>query len=118
MLSPQATLRAQTGPTRVPSCSDVSAPSPVAHFPQYCHSSTVHGIQQERKMAPRASIMVLVLLVAFLSPSQSLALKSSPPSGACQINSGLNAGKTGTYDTKQEPGDVYCCTNQGEDCTE
>jgi hypothetical protein len=69
-------------------------------------------------MAPRASIMVLVLLAAFLSPSQSLALKSSPPSGACQINSGLNTGKTGTYDTKQDPGHVYCCTNQGDDCTE
>src|SRR6516165_214872 len=62
--------------------------------------------------------MVLVLLAAFLSPSQSLALKSSAPSGACKINSGLNAGKTGTYDTKQDPGHVYCCTNRGEDCTE
>ena len=89
-----------------------------SYFPRYCHSSTVHRIQQERKMAPRASIMVLVLLAAFLSPSQSLALKSSPPSGACQINSGLNAGKTGRYDTKQDPGHVYCCTNRGEDCTE
>jgi hypothetical protein len=48
-------------------------------------------------MAPRASVMVLVLLAAFLSPLQSLAL----PSGACHINSGLNADKTGTYDTKQ-----------------
>jgi len=65
-------------------------------------------------MAPRASIMVLVLLAAFLSPSQALAL----PSGACQINSGLNTGKTGTYDTKQDPGHVYCCTNHGDDCTE
>jgi hypothetical protein len=37
-------------------------------------------------MAPRGSIMVLVLIAAFLSPSQSLAL----PSGACHINSGLN----------------------------
>jgi len=87
-------------------------------LPTILHSSTVHRIQQERKMAPRASIMVLVLLAAFLSPSQSLALKSSPPSGACQINSGLNAGKAGTYDTKQDPGHVYCCTNRGEDCTE
>ena len=69
-------------------------------------------------MAPRGSIMVLVLIAAFLSPSQSLALKSSPPSGACHINSGLNADKTGTYDTKQDPGHVYCCTNQGQDCTE
>jgi len=69
-------------------------------------------------MAPRASIMVLVLLAAFLSPSQSLALEPSPPSGACQINSGLNTGKTGTYDSKQDPGHVYCCTNRGEDCTE
>ena len=67
-------------------------------------------------MAPRASIMVLVLHAAFLSPSQSLALKSSRPSGACQINSGLNAGKRGTYDTKQDPGHVYCCA--GDDCTE
>jgi hypothetical protein len=65
-------------------------------------------------MAPRASIMVIVLLAAFLSPLQSLAL----PSGACHINSGLNADKTGTYDTKQDPGHVYCCTNQGQDCTE
>jgi hypothetical protein len=88
----------------------------VARFPRYCHSSTVHRMQQERKMAPRASIMVLVVLVAFLSPSQSLALKSSPPSGACKINSGLNAGKTGRYDTKQDPGHVYCCA--GDDCTE
>src|SRR5215472_3697489 len=75
-----------------------------SYFPRYCHSSTVHPDTQERKMAPRASIMVLVLLAAFLSPSQSLAL----PSGACQINSGLNTGKTGTYDTKQDPGHVYC----------
>ena len=67
-------------------------------------------------MAARASTLVLVLLAAFLSPSQSLALKSSPPSGACQINSGLNAGKTGRYDTKQDPGHVYCCA--GDDCTE
>src|SRR5215472_18866419 len=89
-----------------------------SYFPRYCHSSTVHRIQQERKMAARASIMVLVLLAVILSPSQSLALKSSPPSGACQINSGLNAGKTGTYDTKQDPGHVYCCTNRGDDCTE
>src|SRR5215469_2151218 len=87
-----------------------------SYFPRYCPSSTVHRIQQERKMAPRASIMVLVLLAAFLSPSQSLALKSSPPSGACHINSGLNAGKTGRYDTKQDPGHVYCCA--GDDCTE
>ena len=67
-------------------------------------------------MAPRASILVLVLLAAFLSPSQSLALEPSPPSGACQINSGLNTGKTGRYDTKQDPGHVYCCA--GDDCTE
>src|SRR6516165_5207820 len=87
-----------------------------AQFRRYCHSSTVHRIQQERKMAPRASILVLVLLAAFLSPSRSVALKSSPPSGACHINSGLNAGKTGRYDTKQEPGHVYCCA--GDDCTE
>src|SRR6516165_10133077 len=87
-----------------------------AQFRRYCHSSTVHRIQQERKMAPRASIMVLVLLAAFLSPSRSVALKSSPPSGACHINSGLNAGKTGRYDTKQDPGHVYCCA--GDDCTE
>jgi hypothetical protein len=69
-------------------------------------------------MALRGSIMVLVLIAAFLSPSLSLALKPSPPSGACHINSGLNADKTGTYDTKQDPGHVYCCTNQGQDCTE
>jgi hypothetical protein len=69
-------------------------------------------------MALRGSIMVLVLIAALLSPSLSLALKPSPPSGACHINSGLNAGKTGTYDTKQDPGHVYCCTNQGQDCTE
>ena len=69
-------------------------------------------------MAARASTLVLVLLAAFLSPSQSLAQKSSAPSGACKINSGLNTGKTGTYDTKQDPGHVYCCTNRGEDCTE
>ena len=76
------------------------------------------GIQQERKMAPRASIVLLAFVLVILSPSQSLAQKSSPPSGACKINSGLNTGKTGTYDTKQEPGHVYCCTNRGEDCTE
>jgi hypothetical protein len=52
-------------------------------------------------MAPRASIVLLAFVLVILSPSQSLALKSSPPSGACQINSGLNTGKKGTYDTKQ-----------------
>jgi hypothetical protein len=69
-------------------------------------------------MAPRASIVLLAFVLVILSPLQSLALEPSPPSGACQINSGLNSGKTGMYDTKQEPGHVYCCTNRGEDCTE
>ena len=64
------------------------------------------------------SIVLLAFVLVILSPSQSLALEPSPPSGACQINSGLNTGKTGTYDTKQDPGHVYCCTNRGEDCTE
>ena len=76
------------------------------------------GIQQERKMAPRASIVLLAFVLVILSPLQSLALEPSPPSGACKINSGLNTGKTGMYDTKQDPGHVYCCTNRGDDCTE
>ena len=89
-----------------------------SYFPRYCLRVPSTGYSRSVRMAPRASILVLVLLAAFLSPSQSLALKSSLPSGACQINSGLNAGKTGRYDTKQDPGHVYCCTNRGEDCTE
>ena len=69
-------------------------------------------------MAARSSIMFPVLLVAFvlmiLSPSQSSA------AGACRINVGLNAGKTGTYDTKSDPGHTFCCTGSGGtgDCTE
>ena len=69
-------------------------------------------------MAARTSIMFPVLLAAFvlmtLFPSQSSA------ANACRINSGLNAGKTGTYDTTSEPGHTWCCTGSGGtgDCTE
>jgi hypothetical protein len=69
-------------------------------------------------VAAGSSIMFPVLLAAFvlmiLSPSQSSA------ANACRINSGLHAGKTGTYDTTSEPGHTWCCTGLAGtgDCTE
>jgi len=40
--------------------------------------------------------------------------------GSCKINSGPNAGKSGTYDTTTDPGHTWCCTGAGGagDCTE